>query len=425
MKIKFLLKVFLIIIILNLFLSNFPPSTCLAQEKIIAGHQNIYQITDFLPKDHKKDGSVSYQKGIQEALDLIAGSPSTIIFPPMVYLIDEKGITLHSDMTLQMHGAIFQIKSDCVSDGQAFYGKNLQNVRISGGEITGAIGKWATGVNIRGIYFTGKSEKIRISNMYIHDLTSNAIGVFAEAENMARDIWVTDVIAQDGCNYYGDYLSERPGPEKDSHRHDQGLIAFYYVQDFTVRGCRFERSRSDGTHFYKCKEGQIVENKIYSAQMGGYFLEGCESVSGSNNIIRDNGSRGCTIERGSINCILQGNVVANSGREGLWAPNCTGLIVSDNIFDRNGRKPNGNEARQRWNANITINSAHDPTNTFTADYHIADNIFYTTVSQIAAIRIETAVSKNIVVINNQFRGENDLVLVEGENINTIQVMDNY
>ncbi len=129
-------------------------------------------------------------------------------------------------------------------------------------------------------------------------------------------------------------------------------------------------------------------------------------------------------ERGSRNCLLRGNVVTNSGREGLWAPNCIGLIVTGNIFDRNGRKPNGTGPNQIWNANITVNEAHDPTKTLTQDYLISDNIFYTSDTQIAAIRIDATKVKGIVVKDNQFRGENDLVLVEGEKTNNVRVMDN-
>src|SRR6202030_2102324 len=112
-------------------------------------------------------------------------------------------------------------------------------------------------------------------------------------------------------------------PEKGRVRAGQGLIAFYYVQEFVVRGCRLEKSRSDGTHFYKCRQGQFVNNKVYGAQMGGYFIESCDDILASDNVIRDNGSRGVTIERGSRNCTLNACIVATSGREGLWAPNCT------------------------------------------------------------------------------------------------------
>ncbi len=410
---------------LKLLVLSIPIVSCGYSQNITDNSdQIILSVADFLPVDYIRDGSVSYQKEVQRALDTAVGKNAVLTFPPIVYLLDEKGLQLHSSLTLIMHGAVFQLREDCDVDGQAFFGKDLHRVRLLGGEIGGTLGIWPEGVNIRGIYITGASENIHIRDMYIHDLTSNAIGVFGTEKTYARDIWIIDVIAEDGCNYYGDYLSNRPGTEEGSLRQDQGLVAFYYVKDFTVRGCRFERSRSDGTHFYKCKQGQFVQNKVYGAQMGGYFLEGCENVTASDNIIRDNGSRGCTIERGSRNCLLRGNVVTNSGREGLWAPNCIGLIVTGNIFDRNGRKPNGTGPNQIWNANITVNEAHDPTKTLTQDYLISDNIFYTSDTQIAAIRIDATKVKGIVVKDNQFRGENDLVLVEGEKTNNVRVMDN-
>ena len=122
-----------------------------------------------------------------------------------------------------------------------------------------------------------------------------------------------------------------------------------------------------------------------------------------------------TIERGSQSCILQGNLVASSGREGLWAPDCTGLVITGNIFDRNGRKPNGNQPGQIWNANITIDDArHDPTHSPTQDYLVANNILYTAADQVAAIRIDAGVSRDIIVRGNLLRGENRRILVEGD-----------
>ena len=149
--------------------------------------------------------------------------------------------------------------------------------------------------------------------------------------------------------------------------------------------------------------------------MGGYFLETCEEVIGTGNVIRDNGSRGTTIERGSRNCIFNNNTVAASGREGLWAPDCVGLIVQGNIFDKNGRKPNGTERQHIWNANITINDArHDPTESPTSDYLVADNLIYTSSGQVAAIRVDTTETTNgIVIQHNLLRGENRTILVEG------------
>jgi hypothetical protein len=387
--------------------------------------EGMLSVTEFLPKGYVTDGSVSYQAELQKAIDAAASAGRTLVFPRMVYRLDETGLRLRSHLTLWLEGAVFQLDAKCRKDGQAFAGDGVTDVQFLGGEIAGRNNVWPEGVNVRGIKITGKSRNIRIRAMHLHGLSSNGIGLFGTAGQPIRDVWVSDVVVENCCNRYGDYLSKRPGPEKGSVREDQGLIACYFVEDFVVRGCRLEKSRSDGTHFYRCRRGQFVHNKVYAAQMGGYFVETCEEVVGSDNLIRDNGSRGVTIERGSRNCTLKGNVVANSGREGLWAPQCTGLVVSGNVFDRNGRKANGPKPHQVWNANITINEdPSDLTKSATADYLITDNILYTTTSQVATMRIDAAKSKGIVVRNNLLRGENRRILIEGKNKDSVVVRDN-
>ena len=397
----------------------------LSTSVLFISFDNGVLVTDFLPESYVKDGSISYQREIQEAIDIAAGKGVTLIFPPMIYSIDESGLKIGSNMTLSMYGAVFKLKESCENDGYVFWGENVTKVHFRGGEIVGHNDIWGDGINIRGIYITGRSSNIRFSDMYFHGLSSNGIGIFGEPEFYTRDIWVTNVIIENCCNYYGDYMSERPGPEPGSNRHDQGLIALYYCEDFHVSGSRFEKSRSDGTHFYKCRNGQFVNNKVYSSQMGGYFLETCMDVVASDNIIKHNGSRGTTIERGSKRCNLVNNVVANSGREGLWAPDCVGLVISGNIFDRNGRKPIGSKPNQLWNANITVNEAHDPTDSPTTDYLIMNNIIYTNNDQHAAIYIDSEKSSNIVVKDNILKGNNKLILITGDNRENIVVSDNH
>jgi len=385
--------------------------------------QNIY-VTDYLPENYLTDGSVNYREYLQKAIDSAIKTKLTLVFPAMQYLVDEQGLKIGSNLTITMYGAVFIVDEKCDSDGQVFIGNDIKNLNLFGGEISGRNDKWKEGVNIRGIFISGQSDNIRIKDMYIHDLTSNGIGLFGEEESPISDVWVTDTYIDNCCNFYGDYESDKPGTEPGSVREDQGSVAFYYVNDFTVRGCRFERSRSDGTHFYKCKRGQFTDNKVYSAQMGGYFLEGCLEVTAANNIIKNNGSRGVTIERGSFNCTLIGNVVSNSGRQGLWAPNSAGLTVTGNIFDKNGRKPNGNTNYRIWNANITVNAASDPSNTYTRDYLIADNIIYTTADQIAAVHIDADKSRNIIIKNNLLQGENRTIKIDGKNDGSIVIEGN-
>ena len=382
-------------------------------------------LTEFLPDDYVSDGTVSYQREIQQAIDTAAQERLPLLVPPLRYLVNETGIKLHSGTTLSMYGAVFVLDESCQKDGAVFVVDGASDVTLTGGEIVGRNDVWPDGVNIRGVYVTGASARVRVCDMWIHDLSSNGVGVFGDEDTPVRDVTVSDTVIENCCNRYPEYLSDETW-EEGSERQDQGLVALYHVDDFTVRGCRLEKSRSDGTHFYRCRRGQIIGNRIYGAKMGGYFLETSEEVIGTANIMRDNGSRGTTIERGSKNCVFTGNTVSHSGREGLWAPDCLGLVVTGNVFELNGRKPNGSEPQHIWNANITINSArHDPTDSPTADYLIADNLIRSSDSQIAAIRVAAGVdTRGIVIRGNILRGENDTILLQGPGHDEVVVVDN-
>lgn len=371
-------------------------------------------LAEYLPENYARDGSASYQKEIQRAIDEAAESGRTLEFVPIVYAVDEHGWRLPSGAKLRMHGATFQVTPEAKQDGAVFTGEGVTDVVLVGGQIVGRNEVWPEGVNVRGIHIKGPSARIAIRGVEMRDLSSNGIGMFGAEETPIRDVWLRDVVIEHCCNRYPDYLSGDKW-EKGSVREDQGLVAFYFVEDFLVAGCRLENSRADATHFYRCRRGQITDNRIYRAKMGGYFVETCDEVIGRGNIMLENGSRGTTIERGSRNCIFADNVVRASGREGLWAPDCVGLIVSGNVFDRNGRKPNGKEHHQIWNANVTINDARgDPSDSPTRDYVITANLIYTTADQVAAIRVETTeTTESIVLDGNVLRGANREILIEG------------
>ncbi len=388
------------------------------------------RVTDFLPDGYVTDGSVSYQEQIQKALDSAALTGGEIIFPPMIYLIaDPVGLRVHSNLSLRMHGASFIFPEECVADGQLFFGQDVTNLLFDGGTIAGRNDAWPEGVNIRGIHLVGQCTQIRIRDMLLRDLSSNGIGVFAaDGEHPATDIRILDTIIDNCCNKYGDYQAPaNRGPEKGSTREDQGLVAMYHVHDFIVRGCRLQDSRSDGTHFYFCQRGQFTENFVYRAKMGGYFLESCQHVLAADNIIRDNGSRGVTIERGSQFCTLSSNTITGSGREGLWIPDSLRCIITGNVFSLNGRKLNGDQRHTIWNANITINQApNDKLNTPTAHYVIADNIIETDQHQVAAIRIDTrSETQNIIIQGNLLIGDNRRIVVEGPDQEAVTIERNH
>lgn len=387
-------------------------------------------MTGFLPNGYVTDGSVCYQAQIQKAIDSAALTGGEVIFEPMIYRIDDPvGLRVQSNLTLRMEGATFHLSNGCAADGQLFLGQDVSNLRFSGGTVVGRNDVWPEGINIRGIHFTGECKNIQIRDMHIRNLSSNGIGIFAEdAEHPATDIRILDTIIDNCCNKYGDYQAKtNRGPEKGSAREDQGLIAMYHVHDFAVRGCRLENSRSDGTHFFFCRRGQFSDNLVYRAKMGGYFLESCHHVLAANNIIRDNGSRGVTIERGSQFCTLNGNTITGSGREGLWIPDSLRCVVTGNLFSLNGRKTNGEKRHTIWNANITINQARgDKLNTPTAFYLIANNLIETDQHQVAAIRVDTRTETQAIIIQgNLMTGNNRRILIEGPDQQAVTIGPNH
>ncbi|MCP4711327.1 MAG: right-handed parallel beta-helix repeat-containing protein [Planctomycetes bacterium] len=343
--------------------------------------------------------SASHQQRIQTSLDDASGSPCIFTFAPGDYAINNpKGLRVPNGATLIMEGARFVLSKDMQQDGQCFIVENSSNISFRGGEIIGQRDVWDPGTNLAGVRVFGDSHDIHFTGMKFKNLTSNGIGVFGESDDKPiRNVTLINVTGINCCNYYGDYLDASKGTAPGSHRHDQGTVAFYYVDGWLVDGCRFEKSQSDGTHFYHSHNGKFVNCVVADSQMGGYFLEGCRHVLASENTILRNGSRGVTIERDSIFCTLNDNLIAYSGREGLWAPDVMGVIVTANIFRENGQK---DDAQKDCEIRIDDEKRFK---TIPADILITGNIFYTKAHQTAAIFLAEGV-KDITINNNLYNG---------------------
>ncbi|HNZ18784.1 MAG TPA: right-handed parallel beta-helix repeat-containing protein [Candidatus Hydrogenedentes bacterium] len=353
----------------------------------------------FLPPGFVTDGSQGYLPQLQQALDAAGDTGGTVVFPAMTYRLDRaEGLRVRSNTTLILHGARFVFTDDLAGDGQAFRGDDVRNVRVEGGMVIGQRGSWDPGTNIAGLRLYGDCGNIHIAGMRFEDLSSNGIGILgADAKHPVEDVWIRDVVTRNCCNYYGDYLADVVGPAKGSDRTDQGNIALYHVERWVVEGCDLDGSQSDGTHFYHAHHGRFVHNRVTRSRMGGYFLEGCNYVLASDNLIAENGSRGVTIERDSTFCTLVGNVVEHSGREGLWAPDVMGIVVANNIFSENGRKDDiGRDCEIRIDND-------DEYATQTRDIRVTENLFYVSAHQAAAVLITENV-RGCIVRGNSFRG---------------------
>ncbi|HUW61593.1 MAG TPA: right-handed parallel beta-helix repeat-containing protein [Candidatus Bathyarchaeia archaeon] len=331
-------------------------------------------------------------------MDQGVAAPTVFEFAPGEYMLTgAEGLRVPSGATLLMEGARFVLAETLDKDGQAFLLENVWHVLIQGGEIVGQRQAWSDGVNVAGVRMLGGGD-LRVYGLTCRNLSSNAVGVFgASDEAPVRNVTLSGVTGINCCNAYMDYLQPNKGPAPGSDRRDQGTAAFYNVDGWTVEGSRFEGSRSDGTHFYHCRNGMFANSSVTGSQMGGYFLEGCENVVASGNLISGNGSRGCTIERDSRFCTLTGNVVTLSGREGLWMPDVSGIVVTSNIFRENGQKDDADK-----DCEIRLDEGEEY-KTQTSGIRIESNLLHTRPNQTAAIYLSEGV-EDVAVNNNTFTG---------------------
>lgn len=359
----------------------------------------VIDIERFLPSTAAKGPIPLAADTWHDALALVEpGDPATIVFPRRDFIIDDmNGLAVPGNCTVVMYGARLFVDEHATTDGQVFVVHDAQNVTFLGGEIIGYRTTWNPGANIAGIRVLGASHNLHVLDTGFRDLSSNAIGIFGTQEQPIHGVTIENVTATNCCNYYGDYLQADKGPAPGSDRTDQGAVALYHVEDWLVRGCCFEQSQSDGTHFYQSRHGRFENNHVIQSRMGGYFLEGCEYVIASGNLISENGSRGVTIERDSRHCTLTNNVIEFSGREGLWAPDVETVVVSNNIFRQNGRKDDG----QR-DAEIRIDDTEEFA-TQTTGIFIRRNLFETDAHQTAAIYAPESIS-GLVIENNAYHG---------------------
>ncbi|MDX9971379.1 MAG: right-handed parallel beta-helix repeat-containing protein [FCB group bacterium] len=365
---------------------------CASLGKRQAGSETV--IGPFAARD-----AAFHQGWIQGRLDEGLGGARVFRFAPGEYVLtDPAGLRVPGGATLLMDGARFLLDETIAADGQAFLLKDASNVTIKGGEIVGRRDKWPDSVNVAGVRAFGGGRNLRIEDLTCRDLSSNAVGVFgASGEAPYRNVSLRGVAGINCCNIYVDYLLPNKGTAPGSEREDQGTVAFYWVDGWSVEGCRFEGSQSDGTHFCHSRNGTFTNSSVIGSRMGGYFLEDCEYVMASGNFMRENGSRGITIERDSRYCTVTNNIVTFSGRDGLWMPDVCGIVVTNNIFKENGRK---NDRIRDCEVRLDETPEYE---TVTAEVRIADNIFYTTEEQTAVVCIGPGV-KGFVEENNTFNG---------------------
>src|SRR5690349_14563643 len=118
-------------LLVSLYLAAF--SGLPACVSVVLGGEHI-SLEQYLPEGYVTDGSVSYQKQLQEAIDEAAVRRQRLVLPPMRYLVSERGLELRSGLMLEMSGATFLVDREASQDGAVFHGHDVTDVTLVGGE---------------------------------------------------------------------------------------------------------------------------------------------------------------------------------------------------------------------------------------------------------------------------------------------------
>ncbi len=201
---------------------------------------------------------------------------------------------------------------------------------------------------------------ITIQDMYIHDLSSNAIRAYGQStSNWAYGLLIENVIMDSNCCKYLDYLLPGGGnPVPGASGVDQGQILIYNWKQWTINGCTILRSASDNTHIRQCDDGTFENSVIDSSKMGGLFIDQCTNAVFSNLQIQYSGSRGISVESGldttlynrgqSSDLVFSGCSVIYSGREGLYVVSAKNINVGNCTFAYSGQKHDGFQTQNIW-----------------------------------------------------------------------------
>ena len=161
-----------------------------------------------------KGDAAHHQAWIQEKLNGMGDARRLVVFAPGDYVLtDPAGVRVPGGVTLVMEGARFVLAADMATDGQAFLVEDVSHVTLRGGEIVGRRDVWDPGVNIAGVRVLGKVANVSVADLKCEDLSSNAVGMFGQGDEMPiRDVTLTHVVSVNCCNYYGDYLNATQVP---------------------------------------------------------------------------------------------------------------------------------------------------------------------------------------------------------------------
>ncbi len=156
-------------------------------EKELNGYKNV---SEYLPKEVVKDGSVDYTDYIQKAID----ENAHIVFSDFPIMINDNGLKLKSNSNIyfQQHSSLI-MKPSSKAKFSFFHLNDINNVNIFNPKLIGERdmhlgekGEWGMGISING------SSDIAIYNIDIKNTWGDGIYISSQEDKQSNNIIVKD-----------------------------------------------------------------------------------------------------------------------------------------------------------------------------------------------------------------------------------------
>ena len=175
----------------NMLATRQLPQQHVIQPKAISLDEKYVDIIDYLPKGYMKDGSKDYTAVIQNVLD----KNKNVRFPNFALLINEKGLTIHSNSKLFFEkGSQLWMIPNSQERYEILRLHNVSNIKLIGPTLKGDRekhkddkGEWGMGISIR-----GNSSDIEIYNANISNCWGDGIYIGHLKQITPKNIKITN-----------------------------------------------------------------------------------------------------------------------------------------------------------------------------------------------------------------------------------------
>lgn len=278
------------------------------------------------------DGVHDDTAAFQRAIDVLPYEGGTVEVPAGSYLIDPiQSVRLRSRMHLQLApDAKLLAKPNSADKSHVLWALLVDDVEISGGRILGersrhlgTTGEWGHGIRIMG------ASRVTVRDMHIFSCWGDGICIGAKTASdgtrvLSNDVVIAGVVSTGNRRQGLSITGSRDVRVHDSEfSHTSGTAPQCGIdiepgkRDFAtnvhIQNCRVHNNAAYGILAFRRSQGVTVKDcTIEDNRSCGVVTVGCITANIIGNRIRNNGSTGLFIKKGTANCYVSQNTFYNN-----------------------------------------------------------------------------------------------------------------